>query len=53
MIDDSARICRECFQKNITTLIMDKPSNRDETEIARVHNWKEIYDLLQIIKKKK
>ena len=53
MIDDSARICRECFQKNIPTLIMDKPSNRDETEIARVHNWKEIYEFITNYKKEK
>ena len=53
MIDDSARICRECFQKNIPTLIMDKPSNRDETEIARVHNWKEIYKFITNYKKEK
>ena len=53
MIDDSARICRECFQKNITTLIMDKPSNRDETEITRVHNWKEIYEFITNYKKEK
>lgn len=53
MIDDSARICRECFQKNITTLIKDKPSNRDETEIARVHNWKEIYEFITNYKKEK
>ena len=53
MIDDSARICKECFQNNITTLIMDKPSNRDETEIARVHNWKEIYEFITNYKKEK
>ena len=53
MIDDSARICRECFQNNITTLIMDKPCNRDEKEITRVHNWKEIYEFITNYKKEK
>lgn len=38
MIDDSIRNCRECFENHITTLIMDKPCNRDEKEITRVHN---------------
>ena len=32
---------------------MDKPSNRDETEIARVHNWKEIYEFITNYKKEK
>ena len=53
MIDDSARICRECLQNNITTLIMDKPCNRDEKEITRVHNWKEIYEFIKNYKKEK
>ena len=53
MIDDSARICKECFQNNITTLIMDKPSNREAKEITRVHNWKEIYEFITNHKKEK
>ena len=53
MIDDLAEICRECFQNNITTLIMDRPFNRDEKEITRVHNWKEIYKFITNYKKEK
>ena len=53
MIDDSARICRECLKKNITTLIMDKPFNRYATEITRIYNWKEIYEFITNYKKEK
>ena len=53
MIDDSAYICRDCFENNITTLIMDKPCNREEQEITRVHNWKEIYEFITNYKKEK
>ena len=53
MIDDSVHICRECYQKNITTLIMDKPFNREEKEITRVYNWKEIYEFITNYKKEK
>ena len=52
MIDDSAGICRDCFENNITTLIMDKPCNREEKEITRVHNWKEIYEFITNYKRK-
>lgn len=53
MIDDSRGICKECFQNNITTLIMDKPCNRELKEITRVHNWKEIYEFITNYKKEK
>ncbi len=53
MIDDSRVVCRECFQNNITILIMDKPCNRKEKEITRVHNWKEIYEFIKNYKKEK
>lgn len=53
MIDDSSRICRECFRNNITTIIMDRPCNRNENEIPRVHNWKEIYEFINDYKKEK
>ena len=53
MIDDSNSICRECYKKNITTLIMDKPCNREEKEITRVYNWKEIYEFITNYKKEK
>mgnify|MGYP002525494154 FL=1 len=53
MIDDSREICKECFQNNITTLIMDKPCNREIKEITRVYNWKEIYEFITNYKKRK
>ncbi len=53
MIDDSREICKECFQNNITTLIMDKPCNREVKEITRVYNWKEIYEFITNYKKEK
>ena len=53
MIDDSIRNCRDCFENHITTLIMDKPCNREEKEITRVHNWKEIYEFITNYKKEK
>lgn len=53
MIDDSRGICKECFLNNITTLIMDKPCNRELKEITRVHNWKEIYEFITNYKKEK
>ena len=53
MIDDSRGICKECFQNNITTLIMDKPCNREIKEITRVYNWKEIYEFVTNYKKEK
>lgn len=53
MIDDSNSICRECYKKNITTLIMDKPCNREEKEITRVYNWKENYEFITNYKKEK
>ena len=53
MIDDSRGICKECFQKNITTLIMDRPCNREIKEITRVYNWKEIYEFVTNYKKEK
>lgn len=52
MIDDSASICKDCVESGITTLIMDKPYNREEN-ITRVKNWKEIYEYITNYKKEK
>lgn len=52
MIDDSIRICNDCIEGNITTLLMDTLYNR-QAEIPRVHNWKEIYDFISNYKKEK
>lgn len=53
MIDDSIRICRDCIENNITTLLMDTPYNRTEKDIIRVNNWKEIYEFIINYKKEK
>ena len=52
MIDDSVSICKNCVESGITTLIMDKPYNREEN-ITRVKNWKEIYEYITNYKKEK
>ncbi len=45
MIDDSSEICKRCLNNGITTLLMDKPSNRD-IDITRVNSWRDIYNYL-------
>ena len=52
MIDDSASICKNCVENGITTLIMDKPYNREEN-LTRVKNWNEIYEYIKNYKKEK
>ncbi len=51
MIDDSIRVCKECLNKNINSILFDTPYNRKEKEIKRVHNWKEIYNYISNFKK--
>lgn len=46
MIDDSAHICKDCMENNITTLLMDRVFTRKEKEMKRVKNWKEIYEFI-------
>lgn len=53
MIDDSVNICRDCIAHNITTLLMDTPYNKQEKDITRMHNWKEIYQYISNYKKEK
>lgn len=52
MIDDSITICSNCINKGVKTFIMDTPYNKNTT-ISRVHSWKEIYEVLKNMKKKK
>ena len=42
MIDDSVRICSDCIENGITTILMDTPYNR-YSNIQRVKSWKEFY----------
>lgn len=46
MIDDSINMCTNCIGKGIKTFIMDTQYNR-EANIPRVHNWKEIYEVIK------
>ncbi len=46
MIDDSTGMCRSCIERGIKTFIMDTQYNR-KTNIPRVHNWKEIYEVIK------
>lgn len=46
MIDDSVNICRDLKENNINTLIMDTNYNKECSDIRRVHNWKEIYEVI-------
>ena len=52
MIDDSDKICKDCNENNITTVLMDTPYNR-QTDITRVHDWKEAYKFISNYKKEK
>ena len=52
MIDDSANICQECINNNIPALLMDTHYNK-QTNIPRVHDWKELYEFISNYKTKK
>lgn len=52
MIDDSVRICKDCIQNGITTILIDTPYNR-YANIERVYNWKEIYEYISNYKTNK
>ncbi len=53
MIDDSTRILLEVNNSGITSLLMDTPYNRKENYLKRVYNWKEIYEFITSLRKKK
>ena len=42
MIDDSVRICSDCIENGITTILMDTPYNK-YSNMQRVKSWKEFY----------
>ena len=52
MIDDSVRICSDCIENGITTILMDTPYNR-YSNIQRVKSWKEFYRYVSNHKKDK
>ena len=52
MIDDSVRICSDCIENGITTILMDTPYNR-YSNIQRVKSWKEFYRYVLNYKKDK
>ena len=52
MIDDSVRICNDCIENGITTILMDTPYNR-YSDIQRVKSWKEFYKYVSNYKKDK
>ena len=51
MIDDSVRICSDCIENGITTILMDTPYNK-YSNIQRVKSWKEFYRYVSNNKKK-
>ena len=51
MIDDSVRICSDCIENGITTILMDTTYNR-YSNIQRVKSWKEFYRYVSNNKKK-
>ena len=53
MIDDSVRICNDCANNGIRTLLMNTIHNKHESSIFRVNNWKEIYEYIKEYKNKK
>ena len=53
MIDDSTRILLEVNNSGIISLLMDTPYNRKENYLKRVYNWKEIYEFITSLRKKK
>ena len=52
MIDDSVRICSDCIENEITTILMDTPYNK-YSNIQRVKSWKEFYRYVSNYKKDK
>ena len=52
MIDDSVRICQDCIDNGITTILMDTPYSR-YSNIQRVKSWKEFYDYVSSYKNDK
>ena len=52
MIDDSVRICSDCIENGITTILMDTPYNK-YSNIQRVKSWKEFYRYVSNHKKDK
>lgn len=52
MIDDSVRICQDCIDNGITTVLMDTPYNR-YSNTQRVKSWKEFYDYVSSYKNNK
>lgn len=52
MIDDSVGICKCCIESNIKTFLMNTPYNKF-VDIPRVNNWKEIYEVVSNMQKKK
>ncbi len=46
MVDDSISMCTNCIDRGIKTFIMDTQYNR-KANIPRVHNWKEIYEVIK------
>ena len=45
MIDDSVRICSDCIENGITTILMDTPYNK-YSNMQRVKSWKEFYEYI-------
>ena len=52
MIDDSVRICTDCIDNGITTILMETPYNKG-IDISRVKNWEEFYLYISNYKKNK
>lgn len=52
MIDDSVGNCKYCIENNIKTLLMDSPYNKF-SNMPRVNNWEEIYEVINSMTKKK
>lgn len=52
MIDDSVGNCKCCIENNIKTFLMDTPYNKF-ADISRVNNWKEFYEVISNMSKKK
>ncbi len=52
MIDDSVRICSDCIENGIETILMDTPYNK-YSNIKRVKNWEEFYKYVSNYKKAK
>ena len=52
MIDDSVRICNDCIENGITTVLMDTHYNKS-SNIQRVKSWEEFYRYVSNYKKDK